>query len=87
MPWADLDFARRPDGAAHQSYVILPCPVPGCDSASVHPVSGGADREGVRGLFAAYYQRRAAALGLDADTPEKARALVAERADELERRR
>jgi len=86
VAWADVDFARRPDGTAHQSFVSLPCPVAGCDSASVHPVSGGADGPNVRELFACYYLRRAAELGLDAATLAKARALVAARADELEGR-
>lgn len=86
VPWADVDFARRPDGTGHQSFVVLPCPVAGCDSQSVHPVSGGVDRDGVRELFARYYMRRAAALGLDADTLAKARELVRQRARELDGR-
>lgn len=86
VPWADIDFAQRPDGTRAQHFVVLPCPVAGCDSYSVHPVSGGADRDNVRELFARYYMRRAAALGLDAATLAAARALVAKRADELEGR-
>lgn len=84
VAWADVDFMKRPDGTGHQSFVVLPCPVAGCDSQSVHPVSGGADRDNVRELFARYYMRRAAALGLDADTLAKARELVRQRAIELD---
>jgi hypothetical protein len=86
VAWADVDFGRRQDGTAHQSYVVLPCPVAGCGSASLHPVSGGVDRDNVRELFARYYMRRAAALGLDADTVTKARELVRQRAIELDGR-
>lgn len=86
VPWSDVDFGRRADGTAHQSFVVLPCPVAGCDSQSVHPVSGGVDRDGVRELFARYYMRRAAALGLDADTLAKARELVRQRALDLDGR-
>lgn len=86
VAWADVDFMRQRDGTTHQSFLTLPCPVPGCDSVSIHPVSGGADREGVRELFARYYMRRAAALGLDAATIEKARELVRQRAIELDGR-
>lgn len=86
VPWADIDFPKLRDGTPHQHLILLPCPVAGCDSASLHPVSGGAAPPEVRELFARYYMRRAAALGLDADTPAKARALVARRADELEGR-
>lgn len=86
VPWADVDFPKRQDGAAAQHFVVLPCPVAGCGSASLHPVSGGVDRDGVRELFARYYMRRAAALGLDADTIAKARELVRQRARELDGR-
>lgn len=86
VPWADIDFPKRLDGTPHQYFLILPCPVAGCDSASVHPVSGGVDRPAVQELMARFYMRRAAALGLDAATLVAARALVAKRADELEGR-
>lgn len=86
IPWADVGFARGPTGAPSQHFVTLPCPVAGCGSVSVHPVSGGADRDAVQELFAQVYQRAAAALGLPAATIEEARALVKQRAAELERR-
>jgi hypothetical protein len=84
VPWADVDFAKRPDGTGNQAFIVLPCPVAGCDSQSVHPVSGGASRDGVQEVFARYYMRRAAALGLDAGDITKARALVRQRARELD---
>jgi hypothetical protein len=83
IPWAEVDFLRGPQGA-HQSFLVLDCPVAGCDSQSVHPVSGGADRGGVQEVFARHYLRRAQALGLPVTTLAEARALVRQRARELD---
>jgi hypothetical protein len=80
VPWAEVDYLKRPDGTGHQSYVVLPCPVAGCGSVSTHPVSGGADRDGVRELFAQHYRRRGGG------TIEEARELVRQRAKELDGR-
>jgi hypothetical protein len=84
VPWSDVDFMKRPDGTGHQSFVVLPCPVAGCDSQSVHPVSGGAAKDGVQEVFARHYLRRAQALGLPVTTLAEARALVRQRARELD---
>jgi len=83
IPWAEVDFLRGPQGA-HQSFLVLACPVAGCDSQSVHPVSGGAARDGVQEVFARHYLRRAQALGLPVSTIAEARALVRQRARELD---
>ena len=86
VAWADVAFAQRPDGTPHRAFVVLPCPEPGCDSASIHPVSGGCDRAGVRELFARYLLRRAAALGLEIATIAEAREYVRQLAIELDGR-
>lgn len=92
LPWSDVDFGRQRDGTAHQSYLVVPCPACGKDatgewvSYSLHPVSGGCDGPTIRELFARYYLRRAAALGLKAATLAEARELVRQRAEELEGR-
>lgn len=47
------DVTFQPVGQAYDPrYMIVPCPEPGCDSYSVHPVSGGSDPYVVQRLFA-----------------------------------
>lgn len=84
IAWADVNLARRPDGTEHLMFIVLACPVAGCDSVSVHPVSGGADRTSVREMFARYVLRRATALGLDVPNLAAARDWVRQRAIELD---
>lgn len=86
VAWADVDFAKAPDGSADRRVVCLPCPVPGCNSASWHPITGGVDRPAVRELFARYILRRAAALGLNLTTIAEARDYVRQRSRELDGR-
>jgi hypothetical protein len=86
VAWADVDFGKRGDGVADQRAIYLPCPVPGCDSASWHPVTGGVDRPAVRELFARYFLRRAQALGLNITTIAEARDYVRARSQEIDGR-
>lgn len=87
VAWADVDFAKAPDGGDVRGAIYLPCPVPGCDSASWHPITGGADRTAVRELFARYFLRRAPALGLtEVTTIAEAREYVKARSRELDGR-
>lgn len=86
VAWADVDFAKRQDGGDNRAWVMLPCPVPGCGSASWHPVTGGVDRPAVRELFARYFLRRAGALGLNITTIAEARDYVRARSKELDGR-
>lgn len=46
-----LAFGAAPNGSEDLRYLHIPCPVPGCDSHSVHPASGGCDPESVQRLF------------------------------------
>jgi hypothetical protein len=84
--WADIDFAKGAGGADDRRIVYLPCPVPGCGSASWHPVTGGVDRVAVRELFARYFLRRSDALGLGLTTIAEARAYVKARSQEIDGR-
>lgn len=87
VPWAEVDFAKRSDGSDQRGAIYLPCPVPGCDAASWHPVTGGADRPAVRELFARYFLRRASALGLaEVTTIAEAREYVKARSKEIDGR-
>jgi hypothetical protein len=77
VSWDALAFARTPAGVLDDRHIILPCPVAGCNSASLHPVSGGADPERVQRLFIRAYL---ASADVPATTWEAALALVKARA-------
>lgn len=49
---ADIHHPARLTGADDTRYLMVACPVTGCDSVSVHPVGGGADPERVQALHA-----------------------------------
>jgi hypothetical protein len=54
---ADIKFAKKPDGTDDERFIILECPVPGCNSASIHPVGGGVDPEQVQKMFARKFKK------------------------------
>jgi hypothetical protein len=64
VAFADLVFARNPDGTVNPDFLVVPCPVAGCGALSVHPVGGGAAPAMVQKLFLRVVSRRAAALGI-----------------------
>lgn len=47
----DLRYAKNQDGTENKDVILMRCPVPGCDSFSLHPSSGGCDPENVKRLF------------------------------------
>ena len=52
VPPASLVFARHPSGAVNLQCLRIPCPAPGCDSESLHPVTGdGSCRAMVQRVF------------------------------------
>lgn len=80
----DVAFVRKRDDTVEYDYIVLECPVANCNSASTHPVSGGADPEAVQSLFAHVYKRDKSQPLRDVDTWEKAVARVRERAEALD---
>ncbi len=57
IPEADIKFAKKLDGTDDLRFIILECPVPGCNSSSLHPASGGVDPEKVQRMFAKMYKK------------------------------
>jgi hypothetical protein len=66
VAFAQIVFGRRDDGSVDPTLLVLPCPVPGCNGSSVHPIGGGAAAGLVQKLFLRTILRRAAALGIAA---------------------
>jgi hypothetical protein len=58
IPEADIKFAKKLDGTDDERFIILDCPIPGCDSVSVHPAGGGCDPERVQKMFAKKYKQK-----------------------------
>jgi hypothetical protein len=81
---ADIDYAQNLDGTVNTDYLVIACPVDGCDAHSVHPVSGGVAPLPVRELFAEQALRQAKELGLDVPDLAAARALVRQQAIALD---
>ncbi|MHB8918915.1 MAG: hypothetical protein ACYC4H_12890 [Desulfocucumaceae bacterium] len=53
----DIKFAKKLDGTDDLRFIILGCPVAGCNSESIHPASGGVDPEKVQKMFAKMYKK------------------------------
>jgi len=46
---ATVTHATNPDGSENHDFLVIQCPV--CDSASTHPVGGGAQPQSVQQMF------------------------------------
>lgn len=57
IPEADIKFIKKQDGTDDLRFIVLDCPVPGCNSSSLHPASGGVDPERVQRMFAKMYKK------------------------------
>lgn len=53
IPFARVEFGRRPDGSVDFRYATLRCPQAGCDAASTYPIGGGSLPETVQRIFVA----------------------------------
>jgi hypothetical protein len=47
----DINHAKDEKGNEDERFLVLECPVLGCNSYSVHPVSGGVDPKNIQELF------------------------------------
>lgn len=75
IPFAQVGFARNPDGTRDYRFATLTCPVAGCGVVSTHPVGGGGFPEVVQQLFVA-----AALAASPTDLPNRPTTLAEARA-------
>ena len=48
---SDIQYAKKADGTDNTNFIVLECPIVGCNSASLHPISGGCNLEKIGELF------------------------------------
>lgn len=63
VAFGDINFAARVGGGVDRRFIVIVCPVLGCNSMSVHPLSGGAAPRVIQRLFAHMLKRLGVATG------------------------